>query len=136
MTGMAINVEVLIKNVLKRERVKKGENFVFWGLLTRFLRGNDIEEEEVDYRPAYDPRGLRMNGVTEEQLQQLNIDYPLSEHSRALCTVVPRYEEPLDDDVATEDEMVRIYSVIESSDDDEEDFEMGEAALSPTDDEE
>ncbi|MCD9641464.1 hypothetical protein HAX54_027659 [Datura stramonium] len=50
---------------------------------------------------------LRMNGVTEEQLQQLNIDYPLSEHSRALCRVGPGYEEPLDDDVATEDEMAR-----------------------------
>ncbi|MCD9637557.1 hypothetical protein HAX54_020924, partial [Datura stramonium] len=28
---------------------------------------------------------LRMSRVTTEQLQQLNIDYPLSEHSRALC---------------------------------------------------
>ncbi|MCD9558368.1 hypothetical protein HAX54_015718 [Datura stramonium] len=49
---------------------------------------------------------LRMNRVTEQQLQQLNIDYPLSEHLRALCRVGPRYEEPLDDDVATEDKMV------------------------------
>ncbi|MCD9558618.1 hypothetical protein HAX54_016066, partial [Datura stramonium] len=51
---------------------------------------------------------LRMNGVTEEQLQQLNIDYPLSEHSRALCKVRPGYEEPFDDDVAKEDEMARV----------------------------
>ncbi|MCD7467270.1 hypothetical protein HAX54_004599 [Datura stramonium] len=47
-----------------------------------------------------------------------------------------RYKEPLDDDVATEDEMARVDSDIESSDDDEEDSEMGEAALAPTDDEE
>ncbi|MCD9559115.1 hypothetical protein HAX54_016848 [Datura stramonium] len=39
---------------------------------------------------------------------------------------------PLDDDVATEDEMARIDSDIESSDDDEEDSKMGEAALAPT----
>ncbi|MCD7472096.1 hypothetical protein HAX54_013035, partial [Datura stramonium] len=46
------------------------------------------------------------------------------------------YEEPLDDDVATEDEMERVDSDVESSDDDEEDSEMGEAALAPTNDEE
>ncbi|MCD7455738.1 hypothetical protein HAX54_029382 [Datura stramonium] len=124
MTEMPINVGVLIKNVLKRARVKKGQNIRFRGLLTLFLRGHEIEEEEADYRPAYDPRGvdvtkakepegvngpalsvnernaqidnilshlydmqmlqLRMNGVTKEQLQQLNMDYLLSEHSRAL----------------------------------------------------
>ncbi|MCD9642064.1 hypothetical protein HAX54_028662 [Datura stramonium] len=77
--------------------------------------GHDIEEEEVDYKPSYGPRGvdLRMNGVTEEQLQQINIDYPLSEHSQALYRVGPRYKEPLDDDVFTEDEMSRVDSDIE-----------------------
>ncbi|MCD7472261.1 hypothetical protein HAX54_013290, partial [Datura stramonium] len=58
---------------------------------------------------------LRMNGVTEEKLQQLNIDYPMSEHSRALCRVGPGYKEPLDDDVAIEDDMARVDSDIESS---------------------
>ncbi|MCD9638283.1 hypothetical protein HAX54_022155 [Datura stramonium] len=46
---------------------------------------------------------LRKKGVTEEQLHQLNIDYPLREHLQALCRVGPGYEEPLDDDVSTED---------------------------------
>ncbi|MCD9643790.1 hypothetical protein HAX54_031489 [Datura stramonium] len=157
MTRMSINVGVLIKNVLKRARVKKGQNFGFRGLLTRFLHRHDIEEEEADYRPANDPRRidvtekkepegingaflsvnernaridnilshlygmqmlqLRMNGVIEEQLQQLNIDYPLSEHLQAHCRVGLGYEEPLDDDVATEDEMTRVDSDLESSDD-------------------
>ncbi|MCD7472357.1 hypothetical protein HAX54_013515 [Datura stramonium] len=54
----------------------------------------------------------------------------------ALCRVGPGYEEPLNDDVATEDAMARVDSDIESSDDDEEDSDMGEATLSPTDDEE
>ncbi|MCE3214924.1 hypothetical protein HAX54_000270 [Datura stramonium] len=76
---------------------------------------------------------LRMNGVTEDQL---NIDYPLSEHSRALCRFGPGYEEPLDDDVSMEDEMERVDSDIESSDDDEDDSKMGEAALPPIDNEE
>ncbi|MCD7465725.1 hypothetical protein HAX54_001813 [Datura stramonium] len=167
---------VLIKNVLRRARVKKDQNIGFGGLLTRFLRGHDIEEEEVDYKPFYDPRGidvtktkeaegingpflsvnehnaqsdnmlshlysmpmfqLRMNGVTKEQQQQLNMDYPMSEHSRSLCRVGLGFEEPIDDDMGIEDEMVRVDSDIESSDDEEHDFEMGEASLSPTDDEE
>ncbi|MCD9646596.1 hypothetical protein HAX54_036577 [Datura stramonium] len=53
---------------------------------------------------------LWMNGMTEEQLK---IDYPLSEHSRALCRVRPGYEEPLDDDMAMEDEMARVDSDID-----------------------
>ncbi|MCD9638558.1 hypothetical protein HAX54_022583, partial [Datura stramonium] len=57
MNGMLINVGVLIKNVLKRERVKEGQNFGFGGLLTRFLRRNNIEDEEAEYRLAYGPRG-------------------------------------------------------------------------------
>ncbi|MCD7454131.1 hypothetical protein HAX54_023549 [Datura stramonium] len=32
---------------------------------------------------------LRMNGVIEEQLQQLNMDYPLSKYLRDLCKVRP-----------------------------------------------
>ncbi|MCD7449318.1 hypothetical protein HAX54_051258 [Datura stramonium] len=175
MTRMPINVGVLIKNLLKRARVNKGQNFGFGDLLTRFLRGHDIEEEEVDCKPYYDPRRiymtktkepkginglvlsfnecnvridnmlshlygmqmlqLRMNGMIEEQLQQLNMDYPLSEHSRALCRAGPGYEEPLDDDVAKEDEMTRIDSDIESSDDNEEDSEMERASLAPINDE-
>ncbi|MCD7465602.1 hypothetical protein HAX54_001610 [Datura stramonium] len=49
---------------------------------------------------------------------------------------VARFKESLDDDVATEDEMVKVDSDIESSDDNEEDSKIGEVALSPTDDEE
>ncbi|MCD9560400.1 hypothetical protein HAX54_019073 [Datura stramonium] len=162
MIGVPVNVKVIIKNVLRRVRVKKGQSFGFGGLLIQFLCGHQIKEEEADYKPGYDPMGidvtkpkepegvhgpvlyvnernaqinnmlshlLRMNGVTEKQL---NIDYPLREHSRALCRVGPGFEEPLDDDVATEDEMAKVDFDIESSDAKEEDSEMGEAAFSPT----
>ncbi|MCD9641343.1 hypothetical protein HAX54_027497 [Datura stramonium] len=133
MTGMPINVGVLIKNVLKRARPKKGQNFEFGGILTRFLRGHDIEEEEADYRPDYDPRWIDViktkepkgiNGpvlfVNERNMQIEN----MSSHLYG-------YEEALDDDVATEDDMAKVESDIESSDDNEEDSEMGEAALAP-----
>ncbi|MCD9642045.1 hypothetical protein HAX54_028635 [Datura stramonium] len=58
MIGMLVNVGVIIKDVLRRERVKKGERFSFGGLLTRFLRGNQINKEMVDYRPRYDPHRI------------------------------------------------------------------------------
>ncbi|MCD9559669.1 hypothetical protein HAX54_017808 [Datura stramonium] len=207
MIGMPINMGVIIKNVLNRERVKKGQNFGFGGLLTRFLSGHDIDEEEADYRPAYDTRGidvtktkepkginspvfsvnernaqidnmlsllyaptlasssrpsspisytsspkpsnkslmgpriveraviaasrLRMNGMTEEQLQQLNMDYSegiLASPLQSWAWIL----EPFDDDVATKDKMTRVDSDIESSDDNEEDSEMGESDLAPT----
>ncbi|MCE3217223.1 hypothetical protein HAX54_011088, partial [Datura stramonium] len=103
---MSINVGVIIKNVLKRARVKKGQNFGFGGLLTRFLHGHDIEEEEADYRTAYDPREIDVTKTKEPE----GINGP--------------------------DEMARVDSNIESSDDNDEDSEMGEAALDPTDNEE
>ncbi|MCD9641728.1 hypothetical protein HAX54_028154 [Datura stramonium] len=48
--------------------------------------------------------------------------------------VGPGFEEPLDDDVATDEEMERVDSDIES-DEEEEDSGMREAALALTDDE-
>ncbi|MCD7467525.1 hypothetical protein HAX54_005020 [Datura stramonium] len=77
---------------------------------------------------------VRMNGVIEEQLQQLNLDYLLSEHSKALSKVGTGCEEPLDDDDATDKEQVRVDSDLES-DDKEEDSKMGEVVLAPTDNE-
>ncbi|MCD9561442.1 hypothetical protein HAX54_020553 [Datura stramonium] len=82
--------------------------------------GHDIEEEETDYKPTYDPRGVDMT----------------KKGTKGYKRVGPRYEDPLDDDVATEDEMERVDSNIESSDDDEKDSEMGKAVISPKDDEE
>ncbi|MCD7468804.1 hypothetical protein HAX54_007297 [Datura stramonium] len=140
MTGMPINMGVLIKNVLKKARVKKGQNFGFVGLLTRFLCGHVIEEEEADYRPTYDPRGIDVKKTKEPEgingpvlavnERNARIDNMLSH------LVWPGYEEPLDDDVATEDEMARVDSDIESSDDEEEDSKMEKATLAPTNDEE
>ncbi|MCD7472283.1 hypothetical protein HAX54_013345 [Datura stramonium] len=77
---------------------------------------------------------LRMNGVTEEQLQQLNIDYPLREHSIPLYRGGPRFEEPLDDNDATYEEQTRVGSDLDSNDDGD-DSKMGEAAIFPIDDE-
>ncbi|MCD9560861.1 hypothetical protein HAX54_019680 [Datura stramonium] len=122
-------VRELLANWMPKERsnqVKvRCQIFVFAPMTLNRLLGTP----NVDPQPFVDM--LRMNGVTEEQLQQLNIDYPLSEHLRALCRVGPGYEEPLDDDVATEDDMERVESDIEFSDDEEDDSEMGKLLLPP-----
>ncbi|MCD9645449.1 hypothetical protein HAX54_034358, partial [Datura stramonium] len=60
---------------------------------------------------------LRMIGVMKEQLHQLNIDYPLSEHLRAIRSVGLGFEEPLDDDDSTDEEQARVDSNLESDDD-------------------
>ncbi|MCD9640866.1 hypothetical protein HAX54_026576, partial [Datura stramonium] len=64
----------------------------------------------------------------------LNMDYPLSENLRALFKVGSGFDEPQDDDDATDEEQAKVDSDLES-DDDEDDFEMGEVAFAPTDDE-
>ncbi|MCE0480765.1 hypothetical protein HAX54_037873 [Datura stramonium] len=97
-TGRPINVGVVIRDVLRQARVKKG-------------------------------------GVMEEQLWQLNINYPLSENSRALYRFRPKFEEPFDGDDATNDEKDRVDSDLESDGDDGKDSEMGKVAYAPTNDE-
>ncbi|MCE3050397.1 hypothetical protein HAX54_047120 [Datura stramonium] len=47
---------------------------------------------------------LRMSRVTEEKLQQLNMDYPLNEHSRELYKVRLGFEESFDDDDVDDEE--------------------------------
>ncbi|MCD9642684.1 hypothetical protein HAX54_029591, partial [Datura stramonium] len=79
---------------------------------------------------------LRINSVTEEKLQQIKMLPSEGEHSRALYRVGPRFKEPLDDNMATEDEMARVDSDIESSDAGEDDSEMGKATLAPTEEKE
>ncbi|MCE0480809.1 hypothetical protein HAX54_037940, partial [Datura stramonium] len=49
---------VMEKDVLRRARVKKGKRFSFGGLLAQYMRLQWIDEEVVDYRPRYDPKGL------------------------------------------------------------------------------
>ncbi|MCE3050451.1 hypothetical protein HAX54_047226 [Datura stramonium] len=95
---------------------KKGQNFGFGGLLTRFLCGHDIEEEEADYRTSYDPRGIDVTKMKEPE----GINGP---DTRSLLMMMWN-------------EMARVDSHIESSDDNEEDSAIGEVALAPTYDEE
>ncbi|MCD7456534.1 hypothetical protein HAX54_032088 [Datura stramonium] len=54
MIEMPVNVGAIIKDVLRISRVKKGQRLNFGDFLTRFLRGHQIEEEVVDYRPRFE----------------------------------------------------------------------------------
>ncbi|MCE3216297.1 hypothetical protein HAX54_005940 [Datura stramonium] len=122
--------------MLKRIRVKKGQGFGFGGLLTRFLRGHDIDEEEANYRTIYDPTGIDVTKNKEPEGVNGPILFVNECRARIDNIVRPGFEEPINDDVAIEDEMVRVDSDIESSNAEHEDSEMGEAALSAIDYEE
>ncbi|MCD9638708.1 hypothetical protein HAX54_022844 [Datura stramonium] len=130
-----------------KDKGEKRQRLSFGGFLTQFLRGHQIDEEVVNYRPWYDPKGIdvkkkkKPEGIhclccpsVKEQIQQLNMDYRFSEHSRALYRVGPRIEEPLDDYDATDEEKARVDSNLESKDDGD-DSKMGEVVFARTDDE-
>ncbi|MCD9643637.1 hypothetical protein HAX54_031255 [Datura stramonium] len=51
-------------NINALSAIRRGR---FGGLLTQFLRGHDIEEEEVDYRPSYDLRGIDVTKIKEPE---------------------------------------------------------------------
>ncbi|MCE0481263.1 hypothetical protein HAX54_038881 [Datura stramonium] len=101
---------------------------------------HDIEEEEVDYRPTYDPRGIDVAKIKEIEGINSSVLFVNTRNARIGNMLShlyrPGFEVPFDDDVAIEDEMARVDSDIKCSDDNEKNSEMGEAALTPTDDEE
>ncbi|MCD9560299.1 hypothetical protein HAX54_018822 [Datura stramonium] len=79
----------------------------------RMLECHNNHQGDMDSDGSWSKK-LRMSGVIEEQLQQLNIDYPLSEHSRSLCRDGPEFEDPFYDDDATNDEKAQVDSNLES----------------------
>ncbi|MCD7451282.1 hypothetical protein HAX54_010635 [Datura stramonium] len=87
-----------------RERVC----LVFSLMNGRPVNVGQIDEEVVDYRPWYDPKGLDVTKTKEP--------------------------EDFDDDDDTDEKQARVDSDLEF-DDDGDDSEMGEAAYSPTNDE-
>ncbi|MCD9644544.1 hypothetical protein HAX54_032804 [Datura stramonium] len=96
------------KDMLRRERVKKGQIFSFGCLLTRFLREQKIDEMVVNSRPRYDPNGLDMMRKMEPE----GIHGPI---------------------LSINKEQARVDSDLES-DDDGDYSEIGEATFSPIDD--
>ncbi|MCD7450306.1 hypothetical protein HAX54_005283 [Datura stramonium] len=121
--GMLVNLGAILKSTMIKERVEKGFRFSFGGLITHFLREKQIDEE------------LRLSGVTDDQLQQLNADYLLNEHVMAFCKVEAEYKEPMDDDIPIDDDQARNDSDLEFDDVDGEDSEMGDSTYAPTDNE-
>ncbi|MCD7457650.1 hypothetical protein HAX54_035682 [Datura stramonium] len=74
--------------------------------------GHNIEKEEADYRPSYDPRGVDVTKTKEPE----GINGPVltvNKHNARIDNMLshlvgPVYEEPLDDDVAMEDKMEKV----------------------------
>ncbi|MCD9643346.1 hypothetical protein HAX54_030748 [Datura stramonium] len=107
-TGRPVNVGVIIKDVLRRERkgldlTKTKEIKGIQGLVLSISERNVLIHNALSHLYDMQVLQLRMSGVMEEKLWQLNMDYPSSEHLRSLCSIGPNLEEPFDDDDATND---------------------------------
>ncbi|MCD9640840.1 hypothetical protein HAX54_026545 [Datura stramonium] len=68
-------------------RVKKGQRFSFGGFLTRFLRAKKVEEEEADYRPWHDPKGLDVTKTKEPEIQH-NLVLSISERNAHINNIL------------------------------------------------
>ncbi|MCD7457811.1 hypothetical protein HAX54_036250 [Datura stramonium] len=82
-------------------------------------------------------RSMRVNedvSLPQQPLRCFGLHWVTKQEVSTYCRVDPEFEEFLNDDDATDEEVTRVDSDIES-DDDKDDSKMGEAALAPTDDE-
>ncbi|MCE0482314.1 hypothetical protein HAX54_040980 [Datura stramonium] len=98
-----------------------------WSIIDRVPH---IEDEVVDYRPRYVSKGLDVM-----KTKEIKGIYGLVLSIKLFGGVRPGFEEPFNDDDASDNEKARVESDFESDGDNGEDSEMGEAAYTPTDDE-
>lgn len=105
-----INVGVVILSRLKKGYYHQGHKYGFGGLLTRFLRYHNVEEEEeaMDYRPVIDTCPIDIT-----RTRGLDVAYGivltfLESHARSSCHTLlrigPDFLELIDDDVPTNEE--------------------------------
>lgn len=71
MVGIPINMEVVIRNLIRRERIHKGVKFGFGSLMTRFLRVYDIEQGDIDVRLPQNTRAI--NVTTSKKLDTQHV---------------------------------------------------------------
>lgn len=55
-----INVGIVILSAMRKESYNEGYIYGFSGLLTRFLKGHDVEEEAIYYRLVVDMRSINV----------------------------------------------------------------------------
>lgn len=67
---LKINIEAVIKHVMKKARNHHDRRYGFGGLLTRFLRWHGIEEEALDFNPL-----LEMRPVDVTKMRALDISH-------------------------------------------------------------
>ncbi|KAG5580086.1 hypothetical protein H5410_050713 [Solanum commersonii] len=125
MKGKPINVWAILRQSMVKFRNNMRWRFCYEGLITHFLRSEDIEKEMIDIIVAYHPHltgklvdltrtkaldishgPLRIGGhpVTDDEMETLADRYPLIDSATFLCKSGPAFLEPLDDDEATANE--------------------------------
>ncbi|MCD7468293.1 hypothetical protein HAX54_006338, partial [Datura stramonium] len=149
-TGRPINFGVILRDVLRRARVKKRQRFSFGDLLTQFLRLQQIEEEVVYYRQRYGPKGLDVSKIKEPKGihgpvlsisdRNARIDYIRSylydmQMLHLRMSGVTEEQLALDNDDAIDDEQARTESDLVSDANDGEESVIGQATYAPIDEE-
>ncbi|KAG5577163.1 hypothetical protein H5410_057297 [Solanum commersonii] len=97
MTGIELNIGAIMKSFMRKSRVHKGHMYAFGGLITKLCRVAGVPEENVDYlAPLY----LAPLGEVEKH-------YPLNGHARGLLGIGPKFREPIENDISTNEENMR-----------------------------
>ncbi|KAK4731675.1 hypothetical protein R3W88_024663 [Solanum pinnatisectum] len=123
-----------------RARVHKGHKYAFGGLITKMCRIAGVPDEQLDYMAPLYPAlrhwrdelimvrmyGLEMlrcqNGChssTDMHLGDVERRYPLNDHARALLGIGPKFWEPIENDILTDDDNMRTGSDMDSDSEEE-----------------
>ncbi|KAH0655763.1 hypothetical protein KY285_030645 [Solanum tuberosum] len=109
MTGMELNIGAIVKFSMRKSRVHKGHKYAFGGLITKLCRVARVPEKNVDYMSPLYPAPL---GEVERR-------YPLNDHARALLGIGLEFQEPIENDIPTDEENMRTGSDVDSDSEEE-----------------
>uniref|UniRef100_M1DB56 Uncharacterized protein n=1 Tax=Solanum tuberosum TaxID=4113 RepID=M1DB56_SOLTU len=124
---MELNIGAIIKSYMRKTRVHKGHMYAFGGLITKMCRAASVPEENVDYMAPLYPAPVditRTKGADTEFAPTLTT----AEHHRkdelimartALLGIGPEFREPIENDIPTDEENMRIGSDVDSDSEEE-----------------
>ncbi|KAK4718110.1 hypothetical protein R3W88_016448 [Solanum pinnatisectum] len=127
------DILVVLKSAILKALVHKGLKYAFGGLITKMCRVADVPEENVDYMAPDELIMARIYGLkmlrhqigfwvsTDAQFGEVERCYPLNGHAKALLGIGPKFHEPIDNDILTDEERFRTNSDVESDLDEEAD---------------
>ncbi|KAG5604798.1 hypothetical protein H5410_026290 [Solanum commersonii] len=132
LTGMELNIGVIMKSSMRKTRVHKGHMYAFdGGLITKMFRVAGVLGENVDYMaPLYPtpvditrskgpdidfgPTIITVERHRRDELIMARMHYFLNDHAKALLGISPEFREPIENDIPTDEENLRTWSDVDS----------------------